>query len=153
MPRPKIGDVIEIKTSCGLFYAQFAHKHPRYGALLRVFGNSYALRPFGFDDVVKSDPAFMCFFPLGAAVNRGIVPIVGHVVLPPEACPFPVFRSGVVDPSTGKVAVWWLWDGEKEWRVEELTAEQRKFSLRGIWNDTLLIERLETGWRPENDPS
>ena len=62
-------------------------------------------------------------------------------------------RGGVIDPSTRKVKVWWLWDGEKEWRVGEITAEQRGLPIRGVWNDTLLIERIESGWTPETDPS
>jgi hypothetical protein len=59
----------------------------------------------------------------------------------------------VIDPSTGKVKVWWLWDGEREWQVGELTEEQRGLSFREVWNDTLLIERIESGWTPETDPS
>jgi YD repeat-containing protein len=41
--------------------------------------------------------------------------------------------------------------GEKEWKVGDITAEQRKLPLRGIWNDTLLVERIEAGWSPSND--
>jgi hypothetical protein len=151
MARLKIGDIVEIKTGKGLVYAQYTHKHQQYGALLRVFRKFYGVRPSDFTELVRSRPAFMCFFPLGAAVNRGIVSIVDNVVVPPEA--FPTFRGGVIDPSTGKVKVWWLWDGEREWRVGELTAEQRRLSFSEVWNDTLLIERIESGWTPETDPS
>lgn len=153
MARLKIGDVIEIKTKIGLSYAQYAHKHKQYGALLRVFSDSYGSRPEGFAELVKSSPAFVCFFPLNAAVDQGIVSVVGNIDLPVEARAFPTFRAGVVDPATRKVSVWWLWDGEKEWRVGELTAEQRRLPIRGVWNDTLLVERLESGWTPETDPT
>lgn len=153
MAKLKIGDVVEIKTEKGLAYAQYAHKHKQYGALLRVFGNFYGTRPSDFAEHVKSKPAFMCFFPLSAAADQGIVLIVDCVALPLEAQTFPTFRAGVVDPATHKVGVWWLWDGEKEWRVGELTAEQRRLSIRGVWNDTLLIERIESGWTPETDPT
>jgi hypothetical protein len=141
MAKLKVGDVVEIKTGKGLAYAQYAHKHKQYGALLRVFGNFYSTRPDNFAELVKSKPAFMCFFPLSAAADQGIVST------------FPTFRAGVVDPVTRKVSVWWLWDGEKEWRVDELTVEQRRLSIRGVWNDTLLIERIESGWTPERDPT
>jgi hypothetical protein len=152
MARLKIGDIVEIKTGKGLVYAHYTHKHLQYGALLRVFRMFYEVRPSDFTELVTNRPAFMCFFPLGAAVNRSLVSIVGNVVVPPEAQAFPTFRGGVANPPTGKVKVWWLWDGEKEWRVGELTAEQRKLSIRGVWNDTLLIERIESGWTPETDP-
>jgi hypothetical protein len=156
MARLKIGDIVEITTGKGLAYAHYTHKHhthPRYGALLRVFGKLHGVRPSDFTELARNRPAFMCFFPLGAAVNRGIVSIVGNVVVPLEAQAFPTFRAGVIDPSTRKVKVWWLWDGEKEWRVGEITAEQRRLPIRGVWNDTLLIERIESGWTPETDPS
>jgi hypothetical protein len=153
MAKLKIGDVVEIKTAKGLVYAQYVHKHKQYGSLLRVFGDFHNVRPNGFAELVKNKPTFMCFFPLNAAVDRGIVSIVDNVELPTEAQAFPVFRAGVIDPSTRKVRVWWLWDGEKEWRVSDLNAEQRKFPIRGVWNDTLLIERIESGWTSETDPT
>ncbi len=95
----------------------------------------------------------MLFFPLNAAIDQHIVSIVANVALPSDAQKFPTFRAGVVDPATRKVGVWWLWDGEKEWRVGQLTVEQRCLSIRGVWNDTLLIERIESGWTPETDPT
>ena len=153
MAKLKIGDVVEIKTGKGLSYAQYAHRHKQYGALLRVFDNFYDARPDDFDELVKSKLKFMCFFPLSAAIDRDIVSIVDNVALPLDAQKFPTFRAGVVDPATRKVGVWWLWDGEKEWRVGELTVEQRRLSIRGVWNDTLLIERIESGWMPETDPT
>ena len=151
MANLKIGDVVEIITSKGLAYAQYAHKHKQYGAMLRVFRRIFVSRPSEIPELVESEPAFMCFFPLGAAVDKGIVAIVEHCALPSNALRFPVFRAGVVDPSTSKVAVWWLWDGEKEWTVGELSEEQRKLSIRGVWNDALLVQRIESGWTPEKD--
>jgi hypothetical protein len=153
MARLKIGDIVEIMTGKGLVYAQYTHKHNQYGALLRVFRKFCGVRPSDFTELARNRPTFMCFFPLGAAVNRGIVSIVDNVAVPLEAQSFPTFRAGMANPPTDKVKVWWLWDGEKEWRVGELTDEQRSLSIRGVWNDTLLIERIESGWTPETDPS
>jgi hypothetical protein len=153
MAKLKIGDVVEIKTANGLVYAQYTHKHKQFGALLRVFRRFYEARPDDFVKLVEDKPTFMCFFPLNAAVDRNIVSIAGNVMVPSEAQAFPIFRDGIVDPATRKVGVWWLWDGEEEWRVGELTAEQRKLSIREVLNDTLLIERIEAGWTPETDPT
>ncbi len=63
----------------------------------------------------------------------------------------PTFRTGVINPKTGKVDVWWLWDGNREWKIGAISEEQRKFPIRGSWNDTLFIERIEEGWLPEKD--
>ena len=66
---------------------------------------------------------------------------------------FPTFRAGTPDPVTRKVETWWWWDGEREWRVGPLTPEQRAFPIRGVWNDTMLVARLEAGWTPATDPT
>lgn len=153
MAKLKIGDIIEIKTQKGFAYAQYTHKHEQYGALIRVFGNLYGTRPHELQEFIEGHPSFLCFFPLGPAVHRGMVSIIDNAGVPLAAQIFPVFRAGVIDPSTGKVGVWWLWDGENEWRAGQLTAEQRKFPMRGIWNYHLLIERIESGWTSESDPA
>ena len=46
--------------------------------------------------------------------------------------------------------IWWLWDGEKEWKVGTLSPEMRAFPILGIVNDTALIEMIEAGWKPED---
>jgi hypothetical protein len=151
----QFGDVVEINTSKGLAYAIYTHRHktrPKYGALIRVFDHLFLSGPVRLPDLLKTPIRFSTFFPLQAAITKGIVKVVGNLPIPESLKPFPLFRSGVIDPKTKRVCVWWLWDGEKSWRVGNLTAEQRKIPIRGVWNDTYLIHRIEEGWRPENDP-
>lgn len=149
----KIGDIIEIPTPSGLAYAQFTHLHPRYNALLRVLPGKYESRPVDLSRLAQSEEKFATFFPLQAALNQGIFCVVANHSVPATASTFPLFRTGIEDPQTRKVKVWWLWDGEKEWKVGDITPEQRRLPLRGIWNDTLLIERIDANWTPENDPT
>jgi hypothetical protein len=151
MTKLNIGDVIEIRTTKGFAYAQYTHKHKLFGALIRVYGRIHKEKLADVRELSKERSAFSCFFPLGAAVNRRIVSIVANAMVPDELQSFPVFRAGMVNPKTRRVDVWWLWDGDNEWKVGDLNAEQRKLSIRGIWNDTLLMERIESGWRPEID--
>lgn len=151
--RVRIGDIIEVPTARGLSYAQYTHNHPRYGALIRVLPEFFKSRPKDFVALVLNRHTFVTFFPLEAAVKQGIFEIVDNSPVPEFARSFPLFRTGVEDPTTRKVKVWWLWDGEKEWKVGDLSTEQRKLPLRGIWNDTLLIQRIEAGWTPANDNS
>ncbi len=151
--RSQIGDIIEIPTSKGLAYAQYTHQHPTHGDLIRVFDVVFKHRPSRFSELVNGPVRFSTFFPVTAAVKGGVFNVVGHESVAFHNQPFPVFRNGIADPKTKKVAVWWFWDGEKEWKVGEITAEQRKMPIVGVWNDTLLIERIEAGWAPSNDPS
>jgi hypothetical protein len=152
MTKLKIGDVVEIPVHGGLAYAHYTHFNKQYGSLLRVFDAIYEIRPNDLTAIVNRQPAFSCFFPLDAAVKRKSVLNVGNIPVPHQAQIFPTFRTGVIDPSTGKVEMWWLWDGQREWPVGRLTNEQRKFPIRGVWNDTLLIQRIDSSWRPEIDP-
>jgi hypothetical protein len=150
--RVQIGDIIEIQTAEGLAYAQYTHQHPTHGGLIRVFDLLFQNRPSDFLAVANTPVRFSTFFPVAAAIRRGIFSVVGHEKIAPDNQSFPVFRNGVADPKTKKVAAWWFWDGEKEWKVGKITPEQRRMPIVEVWNDALLIERIETGWTPANDP-
>lgn len=152
--RPKIGDIIEIKTPKGLAYAQYTHKHdkpPKYGALIRVLPGLYKTRPTDFSKLVQEMERFFVFFPLNSAITRGIVTIVAHEEVPERCRDFPIFRDGVKNPQTGRVETWWLWDGEREWKIGKLKPEHYKLPIRAIWNDTLLIKRIIDNWAPEDE--
>jgi hypothetical protein len=148
----KTGDVFAITTSKGEAYFQYVGKMPLMGPLIRVLPGTYPSEVPPWETLVERETNFWVFFPVGAALKRGLVRKVKNCAIPEHAKSPPVFRAGVVDPATGKVETWWLWDGEKEWPVGEISAEQRKLPIRGAWNDTLLIQRIEEGWLPEKDP-
>lgn len=154
--RPRIADVIEIPTPKGLAYAHYTHKHeapPRYGSLLRVFSGFHQERPSEFSAMVLQPPQFMTFFPLGAACNRGIVRIAGSEPVPSHAQAWPVFRNAMMGPNGHIVSDWWLWDGEKEWKIGKLAKGMEHYPPHGTINDTILIERIVNGWRHENFPA
>lgn len=148
----KSGDIFSIKTASGDAYFQFVKKTSPMGSLIRVLPGTYPDQPPEWCTLVGRDTNFWIFFPVAAALKQGIVQKVAHCAIPEHARTLPLFRAGVVDPSTGKVETWWLWDGEKEWKVGTITEEQRRLPIRGSWNDTLLIKRIEEGWLPEKDP-
>ena len=147
--RPRPGDIIEISTPEGLAFAQFTHKHAQYGALLNVLPGTFAARPDSFESLLSEEPQFTTFFPLGAACARGVVRIVASEKIPAGTAAFPTFRTAVRGKD-GAWGPWWLWNGEREWQVGTLTSEMATLPPRGIVNDTLLIERIRTGWRHEH---
>ena len=57
----KVGDLVEIRTRRGLFYAQVTHKHKTYGPLLRVFENSHENRPNDVNELVDQNDKFVAF--------------------------------------------------------------------------------------------
>ena len=47
---------------------------------------------------------------------------------------------------------WFLWDGEREWRVEGLLSpEQRKYPWRGALTGDLLHKLAAKGWTDASD--
>ena len=151
MKNPNIGDIVEIPLSMGFAYAQYTHKHPQYGALLRVYDCIFPSKQSDVDVISSKNLAFSCFLPVSAVLKRGIFGAVSNANVRGDFQQFPMFRAGIINRETKKVETWWLWDGQREWRVGNLTPEQRKFPIRGIWNDTYLIEKIEAGWKPETD--
>ncbi|AJC21059.1 hypothetical protein [Pandoraea pulmonicola] len=121
------------------------------GMLIRVLPGTFQELPDNLDELVKIRTNFWIFFPVSMAEKRGIIRKVKNCMIPEHSVTPPNFRTGIVDPATKKVASWWLWDGNREWEVGALTDEIRKLPIRGAWNDTLLVERIEEGWLPEND--
>ena len=153
--RVRVGSIVEVVTSNGLAYAHVTHVHstPRsaYGPLLRVLPGFFLKRPATFDELVRQEPVSMMFCALRRALKEGIAELVATVPVPDEAARFPLFRS-TNDLWTDGPKDWRFWDGEKSWRVGEITAQQRRMPLAEIVDGTLLRERIETGWNPASDP-
>ena len=146
--RLRIGDVVEIPTRSGFFYAQYTHSNPEYGTLIRVLEGVYPQRSHDLPALGLSATRYVLFCFLQSAVNRGLWTVIGNCPVPESSQHFPLFRSGLNDPVTGVVKDWWLWDGNTAWRVGELSKEQSSLPERGIWTDALLLERLEGRWNP-----
>lgn len=147
--RAKIGDVVQILTSGGVAYAQFTHKHSRFGPLLAIFDGFHSVVPDDFSQVVAERPKFSAFFPLQPALNEGLLSVVANVPVAASNKEFPMFRTRVVTPG-GQCGPWWVWDGENEEMLErELTSSEKRYSLRGIISAPLLLDRIEKGYRPE----
>lgn len=150
MERIVIGDIIEISTAKGLAYAQYTHKHPEFGFLMRCVEGIWQARPQNFTEVVKKPNRFVFFFPLHSVIKQGLLKKVGNEKVPEEFQTFPLFRTGMVMPNR-KVASWRLWDGSNSWIVGKLTEEQKRLPIRGVWNLEYLVENIESEWRPEYD--
>ena len=149
MNRPKIGSVIEFKTAKGLAYGQVTHKHPEYSYLIRVFFGFHDSRPDSFEGAVSEPVRFSAFTHLPSAIKQNCCSTVAELPVREELRPFTLFRAGMYDFVTKQMGPWWLWDGEKEWRVGNLTPEQLKYPKLGVWNAALIVERIESDWVEE----
>lgn len=148
--RARKGDVVEISTKRGFAYAQYLLRHEQMGALVRALPGFFSERPTRFTDLVTQSPRFITFFPVGAAVHRGIFPVVAHVPVSEAGQRLPLFKArGHIDRQ-GRVHDWRIRDGERERRISgRLPPKYHSLPEWEIINDTLLIERLEEDWTPE----
>src|SRR5258708_33450499 len=102
-----------------------------YGGLIRVLQGTYPTRPDNLVDIVQRAERFVIFFPVRAAAWRGIGGVVDHQDDASHARAFPLFKSG-------RPGNWWLWDGEREWRIGELTPGRRIVRGRGLLDSAVL---------------
>src|SRR5688500_124431 len=100
MLKPQFGAMIEIPNKLGLAYAQYTHQHPQFGGLIRVFDRIFNERPNEFKSVAESPVRFSIFFPVAAALKKGIFKVVEHAPLTADNKRFPLFRDGMADPKT-----------------------------------------------------
>jgi hypothetical protein len=152
--RPKIGDIVELTTPAGFAYAQYTYKHmepPRYGELIRVLPGLYEERPDDLASLARENERFFTFFPLGPACSKGIVEIVGNEDIPENAQGLPLMRVPGAIERDGKVLNWWLWDGKNSRPIGGLDDLSRPLSILRIMSDVTLINRIVSGWSPEDD--
>ena len=149
--RPRPGDVFQLRTPKGLAYLQYTIKDPLLGYLIRVLPGLFEGPPECFADLAAQEEQFFVFFPLGGAVYRGIVQWVAHELIPEWAQMVPPMRVPWGIRRDGRFVRWKICDGDTETLADELTDDQKKLSPGVIWNDTLLIERICQGWKPEDN--
>jgi hypothetical protein len=149
MKRPKPGDIFEVVVNTERRYVQVTHIHPEFGPLVRVISGSWSSPP-DLDALAQAPTEFVCFVRLGSRNPPHHLKYFGSYAVHADARDFPMFRSGLSGRDK-KVHVWWLWDGVKSWKIGALKPEQRDFPIRGIWDEEMLVERLENGWSPRSD--
>jgi hypothetical protein len=78
-------------------------------------------------------------------VSLGLVKIVGNAPIPERYREFPLFKAENTNYLTGK-RTWWLWDGEHETRIGDLTEEYYELPICEIISHPVLIERILSSW-------
>lgn len=147
MKKISIGDIFGIDTPKGKAYFQYVYQDETIGELIRILPGLYKQKPNNFTDLVKQNELFFLYFPLKSAYKRKIVKLVGNYLLSNNFRKPKLMRAKNVDQN-GKFINWHVIDTDtwKREHVTELTEEYKQLSPWGVWNDTLLIERLSTGW-------
>jgi hypothetical protein len=148
MARILVGDIFEINTPKGKAYLHYIHKDSVTGELIRVLKGLYSERPMDLDILAASEERYIISFPLSAAVKQKIVESVGYFAASNFSKPKLMRTEHNI---RGEFLGWHLVDTETWQRqlVKKLSKEQKKLSPWGLWNDTLLVEKLVTNWSLE----
>src|SRR5687768_5798610 len=148
-PRPRIGDLYEMWTPCGLAYLQYTHEDARMGSLAHVLAGLHPERP---KDVpaLASTHRFFVFVPIAPAARAGDLTLVGHAEVPTEFQRLPVFRHEL--GGDGSRYGWILRDGDREvGKRKPLSATEQSIPGYEIWTYGLLVDRVGSGWSWAHD--
>jgi hypothetical protein len=148
MKKIKLGDIFTIKTPKGKGYLHYVYKDKTVGDLIRVLPGLYMGEPENLNQLVSMKERYMIFFPLSAAYKQDIVEMIGNQVFDFSK---PKYMRDI-HKVRGEMLGWHIVDTDT-WKmqlVKTLNEEQKKLSPWGIWNDTLLIQRLTEDWSLEN---
>lgn len=145
MKKIKLGDVFKIDTPKGKAYLHYVYEDERLGSLLRVLEGLYTEEFNNLEEITNTKEKYLLFFPLKSAYKKDIVQLVGFLQCDDFVKPKEMRTEHNV---RGEFLGWHIVNTET-WQMEyvkELNNEQKKLSDWGIWNDTLLIERLVNKW-------
>lgn len=148
MSKIQLGDIFEIKTPKGSAYLHFIAKDTMGIEVVRVLSDLYQKRPESFDELIKKKERYIISFPLKSANNKNIVEKVGHISS--DGYHYPQFMR-TPHNIRGEFLGWHIVNTSTLIRklVSKLSTEQKKLSPWGVWNDTLLIDRLANNWKLE----
>lgn len=149
MSEIKFGDLFELVTSKGKVYFQYIFETEQKIQLIRILPDFYPERPNNFSEVINKKELYYVHFPLKPAYRKKLVEYVGNYEIPSQVMIPEHMRSQ--HNIRGEMLGWHIINTETWQRdfVKNLTDKQKELSPWGIWNDTLLKERIEEEWTLE----
>lgn len=149
MGKTKIGDLFEINTPRGKAYLHYFYSDSITGDMIRVLNGLHKERPPDLYKLVADNERYIVSFPIKAAKKEKLIESVGNFPDVTFQKPEVMRTKHIIQ---GEFLGWHLVD-TKTWGrtlVKTLSSEQKKLSPWGIWNASLLIEKLTNDWSLEN---
>lgn len=148
LPRIKYGDVFEIATNKGFGYFQCVKEAPATECeTIRIFPGTYEnIEEANLENLVNEKELYFIQFTLKYAVKKKCIKLIGNFKVPEQVVVPQYYRDKHI--VRGEFISWHIIDSEtlKIRSVKELSDDEKKLSQSGIWNDTLLAERMAEGW-------
>lgn len=140
------GEIIEVPVGAQFGYVQFLGTHREYGDAILVspaLHDRQAHFSAGFFSA-----GYVTFYPASVAVSQKLVEVVAQSS--PPAVPKRFRRPGAIQRD-GKAENWVIEGGWRKIVRNELSDEERRIPIAGIWNHEFLRERIADGWTPQTD--
>jgi len=139
------GEILEVPVGKRFGYVQFLGEH-------REYGDAILVSPELHDRLARFTTGFfstgyVTFYPACDAVARKQLEVVAQSSPPrlPKR-----FRRPKAERE-GAVESWVIEGGWRDIVKQNLTDEERKLPIAGIWNHELLRTQIAKGWTPETD--
>jgi hypothetical protein len=155
-----IGDIFEIETLAGLAYVQYTHEDEGMGQLVLVLPGLFSKRPPQLDDLANQKELYYTFYTLEDALRKKQANLVSNHPIPDWAKPLPLVRHPGLEDKSGKPQYWVIFPAgnpltleflKKTPKFTQLSPEQEKLSINGLWSHPYMVRRLAEGWTPERD--
>lgn len=145
MKKTEIGSIYSLKADKNKIFFQFVSTD-KNGELIKVFTDE---ENDNLNSLKISKNFFFIYFPISLAFKENIISYEGSVDLRDFKKPLFMRSKHII---RGDFKGWHIINIEtlKREFVKELNEEQKKLSPFGIWNPSLLIERLKDGWNLNN---
>lgn len=147
------GDVFELLLDEGSIALQAIGRHKSHGWAVRVLRCSPE-RSHGELGWIEDAPELYVVLigDIAFEESENKVRYIGSARLPERyRHGLPIFRASVSYKSDGRhePGSWWLDDGEREWRVGELSEAEKHYPFRRFIPALALKDLVERGWDPE----
>jgi hypothetical protein len=139
------GEILEVPVGNRFGYVQFLGDHPEYGDAILV-------SPKLHDRVARFATGFfssgyVTFYPAAVSVSNKLVEVVAQSSPPRLPKRFRRPRSEV----DGAVESWVIEGGWRDVVRQNLSDEERKLPIAGVWNHEFLRSQIANGWTPQTD--
>lgn len=139
------GEILEVPVGKRFGYVQFLGEHREYGDAILVspvLHDRQAHFATGFFST-----GYVTFYPAALSVSSKLVEVVAQSS--PPSLP-KRFRRPKAERD-GAVESWVIEGGWRDVVRQNLTDEERKLPIAGVWNHQFLREQIAKGWTPETD--
>jgi hypothetical protein len=150
--RLRIGDVFEVPLARGFAYIQLVHHDAKgCGDLVRVLAGIHRKR-LDISTLASQEEIYCAFFPVRHIAKRSLVRRVGSAPVDPKWKRLPNFKGYNQNFATGR-RTWFIIDAKNRFgrKVAKLNKEQEAYPMHHVVGFPLMVERIESGWMPQDE--